>query len=385
MGLALGVSVLLYFSLTQRGGELPVQTGESTTGSTDWTDAGPGFSPSQVISDQRGNAIVEATRRVSPAVVSINSIRSGATTRVMPLLDLYTRSPPQNVGVGSGFIVDDRGYILTNEHVIREGDQVVVTLNNGEHYAADILGRSAKFDLAVLKIRGEEIHGLPVVELGDSDDVLVGEWAIAIGSPFGYLLDDSSPTVTVGVISAVGRDLKMNQPLYLDMIQTDAAINQGNSGGPLVNSLGQVVGINAFILSETGGSVGVSFAIPANRGRWVLEEILKYGRIREFYAGMTGAFLSPYQRQDLPDDVPDGWAVSNVVTGSPAHEAGIRTGDILRVINGEPIVNNRALVRRLYEARVGAVLEFVVWRHGKGEFPARLTLVESPTGPRLQP
>jgi serine protease Do len=341
---------------------------------------------------QRKDAIVEATRSVSPSVVSINAFQRtpGAPRSLDELLDFFfsggqTQPMSQDVGMGSGLIVDHRGYVLTNYHVIANADEIVVTLSDGQHFAAEMISGIPGYDLALVKIKGEA-SGLPEAQLGDSDQLEIGEWAIAIGSPFGYLLADTSPTVTVGVISALHRDIKGDEQgkvggaYYYDMIQTDAAINPGNSGGPLVNSRGEVIGINTFVIAgRGGGSVGIGFAVPINRGRWMLEEVAAYGRVRRVHHGIAGIFLSPYVRSRYPftRDMPRGLLVTDVAPGSPADLAGILRQDVLVAIDGEPIGDERALVRQTYEAHVGTELELTVWRAGK-MFPVKLTLVEDP-------
>jgi len=361
--------------------------------SSPWTDrAGPPegspVDPEPVAADDpvqasRDDALVRAIRGVSPSVVSINVFR---TQRVYPItafedalerfFSITVERDPNSantqrskVGFGSGFIVREDGQILTSYHVVGGGEEIVVTLSTGENFYADLVGASAEYDLALLEIRGE-VAGLPVVDLGDSDQLDIGEWAIAIGSPYGYLLADTTPTATVGVISAVNRDIKRQdtrQPAYYGMIQTDAAINPGNSGGPLVDRHGRVIGINTFVFSSSGESVGIGFAVPINRGKWVLEEIRTYGRIRPTYAGMDGRFLTPLARRALGigADQPAGFLVEDVTPGSAAAEAGIRPSDVIVAVDGEHIPDESSLRRRLYESRVGTVLRLELWRDGQ--------------------
>src|SRR6185503_20605629 len=173
-------------------------------------------------------------------------------------------------------IVDRSGIVLTNEHVVRNAEDIQVTLPDGRQMPGKLLGASAIYDLAVVRIQGDR---LPAATMGNSDDLLVGEWAIAIGNPFGYLLNDPQPSVSVGVISATHRDVKSSATetgVYKDMIQTDASINPGNSGGPLINGDGEVIGINTFIFTQSGGSIGLGFAIPINMARRVMDEVSRY-------------------------------------------------------------------------------------------------------------
>ena len=249
------------------------------------------------VSASRRTAIVTAAQRVSPAVVTV-SVISTRVMRVDPFGgalhdEFFDRFFPQQQyrqrvpSMGSGFIVDGAGLVITNEHVVHEADDIKVTLSDGRQLGAKVIGSTPIYDLAVLQVEGK---GLPAAPLGDSDRILVGEWAIAIGSPFGYLLNDTQPTVTAGVVSATHRDVKSDATstgVYKDMIQTDAAINPGNSGGPLVNADGEVIGINAFIFTPSGGSIGLGFAIPINLAKRILAEIRQYGRVRQAYPGMT--------------------------------------------------------------------------------------------------
>ncbi len=286
------------------------------------------------IDDSRRNAIVTAAERVGRSVVSVNVVATQIVRERGPGLfqDPYFERlfPPrfrerQIESLGSGFIVSQDGYVLTNDHVVRGATEIVVTLLDGRQYTAQLVGADPATDLAVIKV---EASGLPAVPLGDSDDLLIGEWAIAIGNPFGYLLEDPNPSVTVGVISAVGRDVRADaslggQQVWSNMIQTDAAINPGNSGGPLVNARGEVIGVNAFIFSGgTGGSIGLGFAIPINRAKRVLSDIVRFGEIRHPWVGVH-----------LTDTDPQGGAsargalVRRVDPGSPAERAGIEPGD----------------------------------------------------------
>jgi serine protease Do len=215
-------------------------------------------------------------------------------------------------GLGSGVIVDSRGLVLTNEHVVRNAEQVTVTLTDGRQLPARVLGSSATYDLAVLKIEAQK---LPVAAFGNSDKLVVGEWAIAIGNPFGYLLNDTQPTVTAGVISAMRRDIKSEATdtgVYKNMIQTDAAINPGNSGGPLVNGDGEVIGINTFIFTRGGGSLGIGFAIPINLARRIMDEIDKFGRVRAAWPGMQVQLVTAYLARRLGFEDTGGLVVSRI-------------------------------------------------------------------------
>lgn len=318
------------------------------------------------IGEGRSNAIVKATQLVAPAVVNITATRT--VVRVPTFwedlfFNNYRGGRKRSVGsYGSGFIIRGDGYVLTNEHVIRDAERIMITLSTGETLSATVIGDAPGYDLALLKVDAE---GLPHAELGDSDDLLVGEWLIAIGSPFGHLLEDPHPTVTVGVVSAFHRDVKAEVSggnILMDMIQTDAAINPGNSGGPLINSRGEVIGINTFIFSQSGGSVGIGFAIPINRARWILEELREYGRVRVVYMGMNGTDVSPELAAGLDLKERQGVIVNEIRENGPAQRAGIHPGDMLVSINGIMLRDIEHANRVVYGAKVGDELEIEIKR-----------------------
>jgi serine protease Do len=241
--------------------------------------------------DSRRTAIVTASQRVAPAVVSVNVVRR---ERVVPrTLWEEMMLPPgaerETAGLGSGFIITAEGLVITNEHVVRAASEVVVTLPDGREFDADVVGSDEVNDLALLRIRlprGEP--ALPVAPLGNSDGLMIGEWVIAIGNPFGFLLSNPEPSVSAGVVSAVGRNIlggDGQRSYSLDMIQTDASINPGNSGGALVNALGEVIGVNSSILSNSGGSEGLGFAIPINRARRIALDLADDGQYRRAWIG----------------------------------------------------------------------------------------------------
>jgi serine protease Do len=305
---------------------------------------------------------------VAPAVVSINVIQlQAARDPAREFLERYGFIPNRRFvrpvqSMGSGIIVSRDGLIVTNEHVIAGAQQIAVTLSDGSQLPAVVVEEVAKFDLAFLKIEGGD---LPAATFATVDDLRIGEWAIAIGSPFGYLLADTQPTVTVGVISALNRDIKKNRDdstTYLGMIQTDAAINPGNSGGPLVNTRGEVIGINTFIFSESGGSVGIGFAVPADRVRSVLDEIERYGHYRDIDLGLVLVPLSRAVMRYLQTDDPAGVAVYDVRRESPAWKAGLRSEDILREMGGDRVTSLSDIERLIYNSNVGDRLTFTAER-----------------------
>ncbi|MGB2698705.1 MAG: Do family serine endopeptidase [Candidatus Zixiibacteriota bacterium] len=303
------------------------------------------------ISETRRNAIVKAAQKVGPTVVSISVIQT-RIIRESPLLspfgeDLFEefwgrffrpREYKQKVSsLGSGVLISEDGYVLTNEHVIRGAEELKVTLTTGEEYPGKIAGQDVASDLAVVKIDAKE---LPFARFGDSEDLIIGEWAIALGNPFGYLLDDSNPTVTVGVISAVNRDIKREgdeKRVYRGMIQTDASINLGNSGGPLVNARGEVIGINTFIFSTSRGSEGIGFAIPINRAKGILDDLIKHGEVTRAWIGLKVQSLNPLLASSLDLENVQGVIISEVYEKSPAHRAGFKRGDVITKVGNQRI------------------------------------------------
>lgn len=393
-------ALVLLILMLIRGGDLPSWTPFDSDGAVDLypalgssTPVGTGSAAEAFqdsISAGRSNALVTATRLASPAVVSITVIYHQFVRVAANPLDALkpgrggVRRLPFEI-LGSGVIVDPRGYIVTNDHVLGSHQdsesRIFVTLADGRQYEAEDVGRARSHDLALLRFT-EPVPDMPVASLGDSDMLQPGEWAIAIGAPYRELLDDPSLTVTVGVISALHRDLKeFNQTQgdrnYLGMIQTDAAIHQGNSGGALVNARGEVIGINAFIIAGSdGGAFGASFAVPINRVRWVLNEILEFGEMRPRYHGFDGIVIDGYARRVL-EMSPDihGVLVTRVDPGSPAAVAGLREGDIIHAIGGQSLLRKRDYYRVLYESPLGSRLVLVVARDGEVH-ELELTLAE---------
>lgn len=378
LGLSLGLGALLVIVMTRD--PVPVESDppiEREVGSVPSTPVRP---RTESFAESRENVIVRATRQVSPVVVSISTVQAGGPpTSPAELLDYLRHGPRRDVGLGSGVLVDHRGYVLTASHVVERSEALSITLGNGQTFEAEIVGTSPAHDLAVVRIRGN-VSGLPIAQLGDSDALQIGEWAIAVGSPFGYLVDGSGPSITVGVISAVHRDVVAADGgrAYYGMIQTDAAIHPGNSGGPLVNSEGEVIGINTTtITNQAGISTGIGFAVPINRASWVLDEILRYGRVRPYNVGLRGLLINDEVRRVLAlgEDVPAGWLVQAVASDSPAGAAGLTQGDVITHVNGVPLVDQRSHNRSLAEARVGDTLTLRVWR-SRQVFERAVTLTE---------
>ncbi len=341
--------------------------------------------------------LVKAVEKVGPAVVSIT-----VTSRTLVSTSPFSRDPfwsfffpPQILerevhSLGSGIVLTPDGEILTNAHVLGEHpDSITVTFPSGEQYPAKVLGVADAYDLALLKV--ESSHPLPHVELGNSDSLRTGQFVIAIGNPFGYLLEDLEPTVTVGVISALHRTLKGKQERkYYNMIQTDAAINPGNSGGPLVDLEGRVVGINTFIFSSSGGSEGIGFAIPINTARRIVKELRAYGRVRPVLLGFRVQGLSPELREALGYEGQGGVLIQDVLPGHPAARF-LQDGDVLVELNGHPIRNEGDFRDQTYALLAGDRMRGKVVRGGKilpfsftlPEF--RLPPVREILGARLRP
>jgi serine protease Do len=258
--------------------------------------------------------------------------------------------------LGSGFIIDKEGYIITNNHVIEGADEIRVKLSDKEEFEATIVGKDKKTDIALIKIAPPP--GLPVVTLGDSDSLKVGEWVMAIGNPFG--LDQ---TVTVGIVSAKWRKLGMGP--YEDFIQTDAAINQGNSGGPLFNTRGEVVGVNTAIFSTSGGNIGIGFATPINLAKSVVKQLKEKGRVVRGWLGVIVQTVTPDLAKSFGLDQKEGALVADIDAAGPAAEAGIRKGDIIVAFNGTPIKEMDQLPLLVAQTPVGSKGELTIIRDGK--------------------
>lgn len=259
--------------------------------------------------------------------------------------------------LGSGFIIDaKKGYVVTNNHVIEGADNVKVTLYDDTVLDAEIIGRDEKTDLAVLKVDTD--HPLTAVSWGSSDQSRVGDWVLAIGNPFGL-----GGTVTAGIISARQRDI--NAGPYDDFIQTDASINRGNSGGPMFNVAGEVIGINTAIYSTTGGSVGIGFAIPSTMAKSVVKQLIEFGRTRRGWLGVRIQSVTDEIAQSLGLDKARGALVSSTVKESPAEKAGVKTGDVIILFDGRDIESVRTLPRIVAETDISSDVTMTVWRDGK--------------------
>src|SRR6185503_7604361 len=265
------------------------------------------------------------------------------------------QAPRIRQGMGSGFIVDADGTILTNAHVVDGADEVRVRLSDRREFKGKVIGQDKATDIAVVKI---EAGGLPVVKLGDPAKTRVGEWVLAIGSPFGF-----ENTVTAGIVSATSRSLP--DGTYVPFIQTDAAVNPGNSGGPLFNTRGEVIGINSQIFSRRGGYQGISFAIPINVAAQVKEQLVKYGKVERGRIGVAIQEVSQSLAQSFGLDRPRGALVAAVEKGSPAEKAGLKPGDVILAIDGKKVERSAELPPLVANVKPGAKANFEVWRDGR--------------------
>jgi serine protease Do len=333
----------------------------------------------QDINSSRQNSITEAVKRLSPAVVGINvtevreyqrnspfRTRDPVLREFFPELFKDYRYQQEYKSLGSGFIISADGYILTNQHVVENATEILVALVDGREVEAKVVGTDPKSDVALLKI---ELENLEYAVLGNSDDVILGEWAIAIGNPFGLFDIGKRATVTVGVISALNRDFgEMERRIYQDMIQTDASINHGNSGGPLCNALGEVIGMNTFIYSGRGeGSVGIGFAIPINRIARLIEELKRNREIdRDFWIGISVKNLDAFIARKMGYDKDEGVVVTYIDRRSPADKAGMELGDIITKVGSQSVSNESQVTDAIFDAdlRVGDQLLMQVWREG---------------------
>lgn len=327
--------------------------------------------------------------REGPAVVniSVRSARAEGTPQMQipgqpgdPFYEFFKRfqtppGAPQNEGdapprqgVGSGFIITKDGYILTNAHVVKGADEVVVTLTDKREFTAKTIGVDERTDVALVKIDGTD---LPVVRTGDPDRVKVGNWVAAIGSPFGL-----ESTVTAGIVSAKSRSLPSDS--YVPFIQTDVAVNPGNSGGPLFNLAGEVIGINSQIYSRSGGYMGLSFAIPIDVAIKVKDDLLKYGKVQRGRIGVTIQQINKELAASFGLDRARGALVSGVEKGGPADGAGVKVGDIILSVNGKPVDQSIDLPRMIGEGKPGSAVKLELWRDKK-PVELSMTLGETPS------
>jgi serine protease Do len=314
-------------------------------------------------------SFADLAEAVLPAVVNISTTQTITANSgdVQDFEDLFRdffdkqnpnrrEAPRRSTSLGSGFIIDPTGYIVTNNHVVSDAEEVTVRLHDDTNLKAEIVGRDEKTDLALLKVEARE--ALPFVKWGDSDTIRIGDWVVAIGNPFGL-----GGSVTAGIVSA--RQREINAGPYDDFIQTDASINKGNSGGPMFNMSGEVIGINTAIFSPSGGSVGIGFAVPSALARNVIEQIRRFGHTRRGWLGVNIQTVTDELAEGLKLPRPSGALVSNVAEGSPAADAGIEKGDVILKFDGRDIGEMRRLPRIVADTPIDKAVDVVLWRDGR--------------------
>jgi serine protease Do len=327
--------------------------------------------PANVLAGSTGFA--DLAERLLPTVVNISTSQ---TLKRRPDEQKQQQQPPQGTpfddffknftdredrprrvqSLGSGFIIDDGGYVVTNNHVIDGADEITVILDDGDEMKATLVGKDEKTDLALLKVTSKT--PLPTARMGDSDKARVGEWVMAIGDPFGL-----GGTVTTGIISARNRDI--NAGPYDDFIQTDAPINRGNSGGPLFNMYGEVIGVNSAIYSPTGGSVGIGFAIPINAAKNIITQLKDSGIVRRGWLGVRIQQVTDELAETLGLDKGRGALIAGMDKEGPAQKAGLQNGDVVLTFDGKAVADNRALPRMVAEAQIGKTVNVEIMRRGQ--------------------
>jgi serine protease Do len=371
----IGTAILLVGFLL--GGISFYLLGEYTGRQRIYMPAAPPHVPGQLL--DTGRAFSDIVRSVSPAVVNISTTKTVRRETapflndpffdfLNPFREFKTPRKWKEQSLGSGVIVSDDGYILTNNHVVEHADEVMVTLSDNRSFKAKIIGTDPKTDVAVIRINA---RGLPAIRWGDSDRLQVGEFVLAIGSPYGL-----NNTVTMGIISAVGR-ANVGITDYEDFIQTDAAINPGNSGGPLVNIKGEMIGINTAIFSRSGGYQGIGFAVPCNMAHLVMNQLEKTGKVTRGWLGVTIQELTAELSSKFGADSASGALVGDVVKGGPAEKAGIRRGDIIIEYDGKKVKDVGNLRNMVAESAVGTTVPVTILRGGK-EYGLKVMIAELP-------
>lgn len=328
------------------------------------------------ITNSRTNAITNAIEISSPAVASIN------VTQVQKYsINPFQRDPwfeyffPPQIrqreikGSGSGVVISPDGYVLTNDHVVENATKIIVTLPGGEEYNAEVIGMDNLTDLALLKLDGKNF---PFIEMANSDELIIGEWVIALGNPFGLFDMNQQPTATIGIVSGKNLDFGLQDgKVFQDMIQTDAAINPGNSGGPLVNSEGNLIGINTFIYTGSNarqGSIGIGFAIPINRAKRIAEELKSKGEIiRDFTTGIRAQPLDSRTATYLDIPIKEGVIITSIANNSPAENAKLEYGDIIIAVENQKVssLNEILEIIEVNDIRPGDKIQLRIWRNGR--------------------
>lgn len=328
--------------------------------------------------DDRPETFADLVEQLSPAVVNISTVQTvrGRGNRRMPEIpegmpfeefweqfrDRFEeeQEPRQARSLGSGFIVHESGIVITNNHVVEGADEITVTLPNRQEYPATVLGRDALSDVAVLKIDHENGDDFPFVKWGNDEQSRVGDWVVAIGNPFGL-----SSTVTAGIISARNRGIAAGAENDVEFIQTDASINRGNSGGPLFNMKGEVIGVNTAIFSPSGGNVGIGFSIPSNHAKNVVDQLQEHGKVRRGWLGVGIQPLTEDIAETLGLDFKDGAMVNRVEPDSPADAANLEAGDIIVTWDGSPVYDAASLSRLVKRTPIDKSVDVVIYRGGE--------------------
>ncbi|PKL49794.1 MAG: peptidase [Nitrospira bacterium HGW-Nitrospira-1] len=372
--IAVGISVLLVGFLL--GGVSFYFLGKITGRQKGYVTLAPHV-PGQIAESSK--AFSEIVASISPSVVNIS------TTKVMkrelapflddpfseffsPFRDFKMPRKWKEQSLGSGVIVSPDGYIITNNHVIEQADEIRVTLFDKRSFKAKVIGADNKTDVAIVKIDADNLHA---AQWGDSDKLQVGEFVLAIGNPYGL-----SHTVTMGIISAVGR-ANVGIADYEDFIQTDAAINPGNSGGPLVNTKGELIGINTAIFSKSGGYQGIGFAVPSNMARLVMDQLIQKGKVTRGWLGVTIQEITPELSQKFGLKTAKGALIGDVAKGSPAEKSGLKRGDVILEFNGKKVSDVGNLRNMVAQSKVGAQIPLTIMRAGK-EYALNVTTAELP-------
>ncbi|OGU16318.1 MAG: peptidase [Geobacteraceae bacterium GWC2_53_11] len=332
--------------------------------------------PADILSIQK--AFSNVSKKVTPSVVNISTVSRKKVIQPFfeanPLFEEFFGAPQtrRDRSLGSGFLISKDGYIVTNDHVVRDAESIQVKLSNDKVYDAKVVGGDQKTDIAVIKISAAD---LPAAVLGDSDQLEAGQWAIAIGNPFGL-----DRTMTVGVISATGRS-NVGIETYENFIQTDASINPGNSGGPLLNVYGEVIGINTAIVAA---GQGIGFAIPINMAKPIFSQLIQKGNVSRGYMGVTIQPVTEELAQSFGLKQAKGALVNDVIKGGPADKAGIRQGDVIAALNGTEVKDPSHLQRQVAEAGIGKVVKITVFREGKA-LDLNITLANADSAPKQRP